>query len=72
MSDEVTPQAPKKRERKPKLPNESRRAARRNISLDAEAQAALGGIAEKLTAEFGFRPTLTQTVLWLASRANVS
>jgi len=54
----------KKRGRKP-LPPEVR-VERKNISLDVEAQTALHEVVDKLEQRLGFRPTLTQTILWLA------
>jgi hypothetical protein len=59
---------PSKRGPKPRPPETLASATRKNVSLDAEAQQALSSVAEKLERKFGFRPTLTQTVLWLASR----
>jgi len=59
----------KKRGRKP-LPKEQLAIThRKNVSLDAEAQQALSAVSKKLERELGFKPTLTQTVLWLTRTA---
>ncbi len=57
----------KKRGRKP-LPPEAR-VARKQVSLDADGQAALHVVVDMLEQRLGFRPTLTQTVIWLARNA---
>lgn len=37
----------------------------KNVSLDADLVEALNAMADKLESEFGFRPTLSQTVRFL-------
>lgn len=41
----------------------------RNITLDAETQAALLGYQNKLEKKLGFRPSLPQTVRYVLARA---
>lgn len=59
-----------KRGPKPKPPEE--RVVRKNVSLDENAQKLLGLVQDDLVGRFGFRPTLTQTVLWLINEAKRS
>ena len=54
------------RGRKPKAPEDRKLATRKNVSLDVEAQQQLVEIQGKLTAKFGFKPTLNQVVAYLA------
>jgi hypothetical protein len=46
-------------------------ARRKNVSLDAEAQESLVAVAETLEKKLGFRPTLTQTVMWLVRNSQI-
>jgi hypothetical protein len=52
-----------KRGRKP-LP-EGAHAQTKNLTLDADLVEALNAAADKLAMEFGFRPTLSQTVRYM-------
>lgn len=47
------------------------RPATKNITLDAELQDRLNGVADGLQTAFGFRPTLSQTVLYVLNKAEV-
>ena len=58
-------------ERQRKTPDLRGRPATKNITLDAELQDRLNGVADKLHTEFGFRPTLSQTVLYVLNKAEV-
>lgn len=61
----------RKRGRPPKSPGERTLSQRKIIALDANSQQVLALLQEKLTSNLGFRPTIAQTVMWLAVRANV-
>jgi hypothetical protein len=58
-------EAPRKRGPKPKPASELALATRKNVSMDTEAQQVLAGIQDSLQHKLGFKPTLTQTILWL-------
>lgn len=72
MSEEGAPArpAPKKRGPKPKPPGTLAADSRVNVTLDRAAQEALSAVQVRLAEHLGFAPTLTQTVLWLARRAD--
>lgn len=61
----------RKRGRPLKSPEERAIMQRKIINLDANSQQVLALLQEKLTSKLGFRPTIAQTVMWLAARANV-
>ena len=42
----------------------------KNVTLDADLVEALNAAADKLELEFGFRPTLSQTVRHLVKKVN--
>lgn len=42
-----------------------------NVSMDKPAQEALTSVQTKLADRLGFTPTITQTLLWLVSRADL-
>lgn len=55
--------------RKPLPIGERKVDIRRNVSLDKEAQEGLLKVQERLQGVLGFRPNLTQTVLWLITHS---
>jgi hypothetical protein len=63
--------SPRKRGPKLRPPEELALARRKNVSLDAEAQESLVAVAETLEKKMGFRPTLTQTVMWLVRNSQI-
>lgn len=66
---ETESQAPR-RGRPPLAPEDrAAKAPRRNVSLDPEAAALLGDVAKELESVFGFLPSLSQTVRYLAKLA---
>jgi hypothetical protein len=52
---------------KPKPPEEHKQ--RRNVSVDADVQEMLSGLAAELEPIFGFRPTLSQTIRFVVLKA---
>jgi hypothetical protein len=67
MTNEVVPT--RGRGRPAKLVGERAGDTRMNVSMAPEAQAAIARMQDKLTAQFGFKPTVTQTILWAMQRA---
>jgi hypothetical protein len=45
-------------------------AKTKNVTVDADLIAALNAVADKLEPNFGFRPTLSQTLRYLIKEAN--
>lgn len=71
--DQTLPVKPKRG--RPPLPQGALRASRTkndrvNVSMDRPAQEAIVSLQTRLADRFGFTPTITQTLLWLVSRAD--
>ena len=64
------PAAPKKRGPKPKPEGTRAIDSRVNVSMDVTAQEAIASLQTKLAARMGFTPTVTQTLMWVLSRAD--
>lgn len=53
---------------RPRLPEGERKIdARVNVSMNAEDAREINSIREKLAVQFGFTPTISQAIQWLAA-----
>lgn len=53
------------KQRRRRTKGEGRRV---NLSTTQEVQKAIHGVQQRLAAQFGFEPSVTQTLLWIVAR----